>query len=495
MGRLNDNPLFRSLSERAGNGSRHLFERITKEAEGVFLWVLMLLKLIEEELAIRTETISMQHLHNIIDSAPKELEDFIVRIFQTIPSHCRASAMMVLAMALRMNGLPIQTRSKPKNRYHPNRTSEIGWKAGCLSILGVSLYFDPPDKPNSLRDQLHVRCRIRDAIKLVNSWCRGLLTIEAEVLRFSHRSIPELLQKIFRTQEAPNITDEKILEGILNVFLAEARVPESMLPFRKWERTSLMVLRDFVHDCPAQNFSILHSIEDANERDTFGPRISDASWIRRVTLRSIDTHILNEDASILNASARFGSYQYCQWKVENHLRFPDDSQRMEAMLAFATCGALELSIDKSDFKRILDSCVRKWKASPCEQIQTFPWNVTWLDFVKYFLIDLTPMVAPRSVGWSIFEYWLELGLNPTFVIFLSKPWKDTRARSNQIFMHLVPRPPEFQRFADISYGQCLNSVSAPDTAQLWEFAFAEQRGGRLTVRDLVVFHSPANTPY
>lgn len=493
MGRLNGNPLFRSLSERSAEDSRIIFKRITMESEGVFLWVVLLLKLIEEELAIRTETISMRRIHDIIESAPKELEGFIVHILHTIPTHYRGNAIMVLAMALRMNGLLIDAGSKLKKWVYLDSLRKPRHVVHLLSVLGVSLHFEPLDNMDSLDDQSYIDCRKRDAVKLLNSWCRGLLSVQGEVLMFSHRSIPELLHMIFRTQEAPNITDGMVLEGILNVFLAEARVPSRALKFNPRARTRFMALDNFLHDCPAPTFPILHSIDEVNDRQIFGPDYSDNSWIRVRSMDSFDACVLKEEASLLNASAALGQYQYCLWSVENQLRFPRDRHRMETMLAFATCSAMKGWGDLSGFKRILDSCVRKWETSSREQTQAFPWNVTWLDFVKYFLIKSLPMLAYHTIGWSVFEYWLELGLNPTFVIFLSRPWND----SNDIFMDLITRPPELQHLREIEYEKRLEpSMDCHTSIQLhqslWEFAYAEQRRGFLTVRDLVVFHNPAN---
>ncbi|KAH6981754.1 hypothetical protein BKA56DRAFT_672555 [Ilyonectria sp. MPI-CAGE-AT-0026] len=502
MDRLNGNPLFRSLSERSAEDSQIIFWRITRESEGIFLWVVLLLKLIEEELAIRTETISMRRVHDIIESAPKELEEFIVHILHTIPTHYRGNAIMVLAMALRMNCLLIQPESKRRNWVYHHSLRNASYEVHFLSVLGVSLHFEPLDKIDSLDDQSYIDCRRRDAVKLLNCWCRGLLTVGTAVLGFSHRSIPELLQKIFRNQEAQDITDEMVVEGILKVFLAETKVPGRVLNFNLWDRTGFIVSRNFFHECPARTFHILHSIDKANNRKIFGPHYSDNSWIRerymdRISERSMDPLELDEytdKASLLNASARLGRYQYCLWSVENQLRFPDDRHRMETMLAFATCAAMEDSGDLSGFKRILDSCVRKWETSSHEKMQAFPWNVTWLDFVNYFLIDRLPKLAGHAVGWSVFEYWLELGLNPTFVIFLSRPWNG----SNDISMDLITRPPELQQLREIDYEKrlkprmdCHTSIQLHQS--LWEFAYAEQRRGFLTVRDLVVFHNPANT--
>ncbi|KAF7552785.1 hypothetical protein G7Z17_g4085 [Cylindrodendrum hubeiense] len=494
------------LSEKEGREASLLLERITREAEGVFLWVVLLLKLLEEELAIRTETISMKHLHGIIDSAPKELEDFIIRIVETIPSQNRANAMLLLAMALRMNGLRIEPRPKLENPVYRGVPHPTGWKAGCLSLLGVSLYFEPVDRQDSLRLQLHARRRTRDAARLVNSWCRGLLAVEGDVLRFSHRSIPELLQKLLRSQKEPSITDETVLTAILNVALAEATVPERKLPFHRWERASSLVSRKLLRNCRPRDFPILHAIEEATERDVFGPGISDDSWMRQLSIQRFDIDGFVEDASILNASARFGPSEYCVWKVENHLRFPDDKHKMETMLAFGVFGALETTTSTDepdltsvlDFKSILDSCVRKWKAAAGENPGSFPWTLTWLDFVHYFLVRPLPLISPKHVGWSLLEYWLELGLSSPFVLILTKPWET--AGDGHILRQLTPRPPEFQYLLDIRYGRTINSYPGawdlPKHIELcksiWEFAIANHRGGRLSLRDLVVFYNPPN---
>ncbi|KAF2742490.1 hypothetical protein M011DRAFT_372120, partial [Sporormia fimetaria CBS 119925] len=77
--------------------SQELQDLIVMHAEGVFLWVVLLLKWMEEELATGT---SFQALQNVVHEAPVELDDFFEKILGAIARQHQPGAWFVFAMLM-----------------------------------------------------------------------------------------------------------------------------------------------------------------------------------------------------------------------------------------------------------------------------------------------------------------------------------------------------------------------------------------------------------
>ncbi|UNI15720.1 hypothetical protein JDV02_002226 [Purpureocillium takamizusanense] len=92
------------LALKTGNeyAARYLLDSIVKDAQGVFLWVVLLIKKIEIELS--SNIASLESLENIIQTTPKELEGLIEDLLKSIENHYKHGAYFVLSMALRFTG-------------------------------------------------------------------------------------------------------------------------------------------------------------------------------------------------------------------------------------------------------------------------------------------------------------------------------------------------------------------------------------------------------
>ncbi|KAI2617243.1 hypothetical protein GGS26DRAFT_412813 [Hypomontagnella submonticulosa] len=522
--RLDTNPFFIKLSEKEGKECDKLIDRITYEAQGVFLWVVLLLKLLEEELASRAETVSTSHLNEVVTSTPTELEQFVVRIIETIPSHNRAKSMLLLAMALRVAGLPLETEVPLKHPWQRH----LPWlwdNFRSITLTGISLYFEPqlPSLP-SLPVEL-VEKRRESGASLINSWSRGLLVPYGLYAVFSHRSIPEILQGILRKGKEPNITDETVFEAILELTVAELKFCMGAVFTTVPGWVAYIAHLHTTRQLTARMLTLLHSMEEVVDGAT-----PDESWVRRNSMTRIASDQTNDPASVLNNAARFGLHEYVLWEIDNHLSYPQNKNRLEVLLAYATVGAMEFETDKSVFECILDSCVKKWKDASPSPSQPFPWALTWLDFVCQFVFWGTPLIPPENVGWSILESWLQLGLSCPFTLTVSRPWEGLTypyqdkyvvpedegfakprvwGAPKETGLHIYGElSPKFQEIGlwGFTYYRNLSSLpnrGLPDLVGkyktleelcqgFWDFAHADGRNGRLTLRDLVVFHNPAN---
>ena len=241
--RLGSNPHF-SLLTQSDDGARiegiSIKRTIVQHAEGVFLWVVLLLRWMEEELA--TGATSLGALWNIVETAPRELDQFFTRILESIPKHHQRGAYFAFAMMLRVCGHCISAD-------HRSDELRMSFEMYQVSIFGLSYIFDmfenrtPRKGPggttarfwfpvDACTDDAEYRLREAQATTKLQSWCKGLAGAspqthvygEAKTAVFTHRSIPEFLFDTFNgAAKKWNFDDDWVTEGILATSLAEAK--------------------------------------------------------------------------------------------------------------------------------------------------------------------------------------------------------------------------------------------------------------------------------
>ncbi|KAK1758915.1 hypothetical protein QBC47DRAFT_314808 [Echria macrotheca] len=233
--RLESNPHFQMLarSDPAGGASSSRFQSsIVENAEGVFLWVVLLLKWVEEELA--TGTGSFQALRRLVETAPQELDQFFMRILDSIPKHHSRGAYFIFAMMLRTRGYCI---SHECSQDIP--TVDEGFRE--LSIFGLSYVFDAFERAKTrdgnrhtafpttpCADRSEYRNREHQAVSRLQSWCKGLAEVKesncVRIAMFTHRSVPDFLSSALQDIARKwSIDDNWIAEGILTTCLAESK--------------------------------------------------------------------------------------------------------------------------------------------------------------------------------------------------------------------------------------------------------------------------------
>lgn len=109
----------------------------------------------------------MEMLEAIVHSAPKELDDFIRHILDSIPSRYCRYAFVLLALTMRLNGALLSDQKvDPRYEIYLNLASEIGWDLNLLSYscllegldrgtLAQSVKEVPTDFPTGLETSEH----------------------------------------------------------------------------------------------------------------------------------------------------------------------------------------------------------------------------------------------------------------------------------------------------------------------------------------------------
>lgn len=226
--RLKTNKMFRKLSETEKDGCDRIIGQILVNAEGVFLWVSILLNKLENALVNRC---SVPMLEKIVQSAPKELEDFFAYILDSIPSDYRMHAFTLFAMAMRLEGILLFNKVTHSNLgIYAELMKANPWNLTLLSCSYLLEGLDwlplakvtertPATLPTDLKSY---QKRIEIAKVQVASYCSGLLESRGDIVRFTHRSIPEFLDK-FLVQRCPTseLNDELITAALSWVVLID----------------------------------------------------------------------------------------------------------------------------------------------------------------------------------------------------------------------------------------------------------------------------------
>jgi hypothetical protein len=204
------------------NALAKLQKQIIEKSEGVFLWVSLALRTLEQGLLAEDR---VTDLEKKINSLPPELDDLFEFLFDSItkrshPIDCR-NAIRTLAIA---TNLPTR-RSLPLTRY---------------SFLEE--YQD--DQDFAIKRQIHnltddnMRQRLRRARKQVYSRCRGILEVVSrsethgipfrkEVVKLTHRSLAEYLQKeAIQERMAPYLAGFDLLDFHCQTLVAELKSME-----------------------------------------------------------------------------------------------------------------------------------------------------------------------------------------------------------------------------------------------------------------------------
>ncbi|KAK3686126.1 hypothetical protein B0T22DRAFT_518624 [Podospora appendiculata] len=114
--RLGENEHFQALRAQETDAADRLKAQIVDQSAGVFLWVVLVLNFLVEELSPGTS--SLDALRRIVQSSVGKLDNFFSKIFDSIPQHQRLGACMVFAILLRYHSgiffeLLLVVRSRP----------------------------------------------------------------------------------------------------------------------------------------------------------------------------------------------------------------------------------------------------------------------------------------------------------------------------------------------------------------------------------------------
>jgi len=238
--RLRDNARFAELrcrSEDQGRRCDQLLEKILTEAEGVFLWVVLVLSELEQALA---DSDSLEVLEKIVATSYKDLEDFIRSIVMSIPRRHRLGSYYLLAVVMRMLDMfASEAEATAKLRAVLDGSLQMyqGQAVHYISLAECTMVFDAADAEKLLDcddklaeitlkpDEQPPEAVARETDRLL-ARCRGLIEVDQETnIRFTHRSIPEALQALFFSNTLDeSIEDDRVTEILAWIALADLRL-------------------------------------------------------------------------------------------------------------------------------------------------------------------------------------------------------------------------------------------------------------------------------
>jgi len=252
---LKANETFLDLQKGHEQAADTLVSSIVRDAEGVFLWVVLLLKLLEDELASGISSIAS--LQNIVGSTPSELEEFLGQILGSIHNHHKYGAHFVLAMALRMVGVHLSEDGSFAKAEQATYEKKFKYTTGLLACwkpflpaFGIGMALGEFERNNAkvsdwsptnqwMSEEEYRSEALKAAVK-VKAWCRGLLDAPDEKsatnadledlnVWFAHRSIPDFLASVMPEQARKlGFADDEIGSAILAVTLAQVMSTEAI---------------------------------------------------------------------------------------------------------------------------------------------------------------------------------------------------------------------------------------------------------------------------
>ncbi|KAK3689146.1 hypothetical protein B0T22DRAFT_536141 [Podospora appendiculata] len=443
-----------------GEEREHLILEIPEKAQGIFLWVTLVVRSIREELE---NGASMEALGALLDSFPDELEalfEHIIRSFRSTRE--RKKAFQTFAML------------SLSNQY------SVGF-----SLFAYSFYESyEADKQFAIRENFPdtitvdgpaVSKRLERARKYLNGNSKGLLETRSapspqglsstfsksgDHIDYSHRSIPEFLQRpAIKAEMASHIEGFFPAEVLSELVLAEIRLSRHIWTNRDFVITPLIGLRVGEHlDQPPYTFleSLVASylgivgdsvvedeaIEDGGtylvpiyrgtrqitaEKEVDPPRHTDS---RRLT-----HHLFHP----LLATALAGHFEYFKWKLD---REPDLLRRPShvtlaaytAMLAdnYTSWKIVDYFLQNSYLTVLTRSDLRCGRIPPHRHELPIWHHYLVSEFVDHYIWDESEdrLLRSRARFSHIAECFLDRGADPHFLATVTIPERPRRKTSS-----------------------------------------------------------------
>lgn len=183
-------------------------EAVVAKAEGIFLWVSLVVKEIRTQL---DNGVDSESLVQLADSLPDELDTLYEHILKSLRKSDRRKAYQTLAM------LPLSTQ----------------WNLE-VSPFAYS-FFDKYDADKAFAERgdfvetgmggLTYRERAELGLKRVNGWCKGLVEATNFKIDYAHRSVPDFLEnKAIKDEMGLSLTGFSAPDALCQLILTEFRL-------------------------------------------------------------------------------------------------------------------------------------------------------------------------------------------------------------------------------------------------------------------------------
>lgn len=294
---------------------------IVDKAEGIFLWVALVVKRMRDELENGADPAA---LLGLVDSMPDELDSLFEHILNSLSKPDRRKAYQTLAI------LSLSTTwTLPVSLF----------AYSFLDRLDADTTFaERDDFTQKSWGGMTAEERIQLGRKRVNGWCRGLVESRDGATSYTHRSIPEFLASVKAEMESV-LAGFNPAEALSQLVLAELRLKPNHAS------TTVGDLINMRHDCNLDHapFTFLRMLDAAAGRDVWGKdETGTDTWLpaHRTGTGPCDIathrHSWNRftDSAMYHCTMQFANHEYPTWKISNDPTATDSAAKV-ARIAYA----------------------------------------------------------------------------------------------------------------------------------------------------------------
>ncbi|TGJ87890.1 hypothetical protein E0Z10_g860 [Xylaria hypoxylon] len=209
---LESHSRFQKRQQKNPQECQELLDNVRQSADGVFLWVALVLKDIEHGL---DDDVPIQRLRKIVSEKPRDLDALLEQIMGTINTSSRHGVEVLLSAVLRATGTLLSREDRGLEYVYFDEGCTEDLNISALSSLFVlraadtglsmreDLNMDEFDlkKEEWFQDGMADDEIIKAASNTVRTRCKGLVDIidvrGGKFVKFMHRSIPEFLHTYF----------------------------------------------------------------------------------------------------------------------------------------------------------------------------------------------------------------------------------------------------------------------------------------------------------
>jgi hypothetical protein len=479
--KLEGNEKFLNL-EKPKNGGEELISQVTDRADGVFLWVALVVKLLDDACDDEDQFSDLQRK---VESTPQEVKDLFQQLFDSIRESDRDQSAQIFAIVLRLLeskwGLRLSLfRYSLLDHFHadPEFASKTNFQEqGCLIKT----------------DDMDVKLRLKRARKQLYKCCKGLLevqeleddplggTFEGTHLKhrisLAHRSVHEFLfKKEIEQERSARLQGFDIFGAICQTFVAEVASLD-ISDFNDLcyapELVDILLGISQRGSGAGRYIKALHNLDRimSQHEPEDHPELSFCSRDKGPTVSCF-----RDNFSVAHCAATFGVHQYFTSDLQSS--FVDDATKN---------GSLALSViygPASPYCEEYSQCgwpmVLRWIFQRgCCPNQAAEWNSNmslWQIFVSRSLND-SDMLRTAN-GAEVTQIFLESGADPDISV---------SAQSDERHTMTMHSPPPTRTTTIVSSFRFKADTLSEDI-----FDFVNSKGGQATLRDIIEFLRPAN---
>lgn len=483
--RLTNIPRFVKMEEADRKGTLELRKQLLSRADGVFLWITLMVKSLERGI---TRGDSVEKLQKRVRETPQDMRYFLTELLNSVEDCYKVEVYLLLGIAMRATGsimAPNEGRagnpSPSSNKITVNRVGEF------ITMASAALFFKAIDCKRSIRtDPGKVRKSLpqqryeseKEAAEKVRGRCYGLLEAMNGYVKFTHQSIPEMLQEQLPERARQfGITDSLVGEAMCWMLLSEAKhhgfdlritafENHGVVEYNRWRlRTLMSTLAIASMGSQVATFRLLESLDQQLLRSSFGVDVfTDEHWkhVRpelQTKCGNIGLDMSRNGGSdyvcnpcvplITNLACLYGLHEFVSWKLQKGFLETADGHLARHMLFHCVEGIASGVSNAGDetLTALLDGGVSPLSTMGLgDEVSADPIFHSFLKFVldgSYLEKQTTGMCQSRQcrLYWSILRSWAARFGTGHVLIFTEKPGcvsiESNRDRHKRVSVHAV----------------------------------------------------------